>query len=159
MLDWLSGFPDFNLSLIFSMRSSWSEPQSAPCLTFADCIGLLHLWLQEYSLISVSTIWWCPRVGSSLVLLEVGISYDQCVLTLLAFPLLHFVLQAQTCLLLLVYLDFLLQIVTAAMELKDTCSLEKNLWDLGSILKSRDITVLRKVCIRRAMFFPVVMYE
>ena len=31
--------------------------------------------------------------------------------------------------------------------------------NLGSILKSRDITVPTVVCIPRAMFFPVVMYE
>ena len=35
----------FNLSLNFALRSSWSEPQSAPSLVFADCIELLHLWL------------------------------------------------------------------------------------------------------------------
>ena len=29
------------------------------------------------NLISVSTIWWCPRVESSLVLLEKGVCYDQ----------------------------------------------------------------------------------
>ena len=29
---------------------------------------------------------------------------------------------------------------------------------LGSILKSRDITLLTKVCLVRAMVFPVVMY-
>ena len=32
------------------------------------------------NLISVLTIWWCPCVESSLVLLEEGICYDQCVL-------------------------------------------------------------------------------
>ena len=31
-------------------------------------------------LISVLTIWWCPCVESSLVLLEEGVCYDQCVL-------------------------------------------------------------------------------
>ena len=41
--------------------------------------------------------------------------------------------------------------VTAAMRLKDTCSLD-------SILKSRDITLLTKVCLAKAMVFPVVMY-
>ena len=41
-------FPTFfNLSLNLSIRSSWSEPQSAPGLAFADCIELLHLWLTE----------------------------------------------------------------------------------------------------------------
>ena len=42
--------------------------------------------------------------------------------------------------------------VTAAMKLKDTCSLEEKL------LKSRDITLLTKVSVVKAMVFPVVMY-
>ena len=33
--------------LNLAIRSSWSEPQSAPSLVFADCIELLHLWLQR----------------------------------------------------------------------------------------------------------------
>ena len=37
----------FNLSLNLAIRSSWSEPKSAPGLVFADCIELLHLWLQR----------------------------------------------------------------------------------------------------------------
>ena len=45
-------------------------------------------------------------VESSLVLLEEGVCYDQCK-TLLAFALLHSVLQGQICLLLQVFLDFL----------------------------------------------------
>ena len=40
-------FTFFNLSLNLAIRSSWSEPQSAPGLVFADCIELLHLWLQR----------------------------------------------------------------------------------------------------------------
>ena len=56
------------------------------------------------------TIWWCPCVESSLVLLEKGICYDECILLakLVTFTLLHFVLQGQICLLLKVSLDFLL---------------------------------------------------
>ena len=42
--------------------------------------------------------------------------------------------------------------VTAPMKLKDTCSLEE------SILKSRDITLLTKVHINKAIFFSVVIY-
>ena len=34
----------------------------------------------------------------------------------------------------------------------------KAMTNLDSILKSRDITLLRKVCIVKAMVFPVVMY-
>ena len=50
-----------------------------------------------------------------------------------------------------------LQMVTAAMKLKDACSLEEKLWQTGSVLKSRDITLLTKVHIIKAMAFPVVM--
>ena len=63
------------------------------------------------NLISVLTIWWCPCVESSLVLLEEGVCYDQCVFLtklLLVFALLHSVFQGQICLLLQVILDFLL---------------------------------------------------
>ena len=48
---WMNGlvvFPTFfNLSLNLTIRSSWSEPQSASGLVFVDCIELLHLWLQR----------------------------------------------------------------------------------------------------------------
>ena len=36
---------------------------------------------------------------------------------------------------------------------------KKAMTNLDSILKSKDITLLTKVCIVRAMVFPVVMYE
>ena len=39
--------PFFNLSLNLAIRSSWSEPQSAPGLVFADYTEFLHLWLQR----------------------------------------------------------------------------------------------------------------
>ena len=66
-----------------------------------------------------------------------------------------------------------LQMVIAAMKLKDTYSLEGKLYEikrclllerkvmtnLDSILKSRDITLPTKVCLVKAMVFPVVMYE
>ena len=48
--------------------------------------------------------------------------------------------------------------VTAAMKLKDACSLEGVMTNLDSILKSRDITLSTKVCLVKAMVFPVVMY-
>ena len=51
-----------------------------------------------------------------------------------------------------------LQMVTAAMKLKDACSLEEKLTNLDSILKSRDITLLTKVHLVKAMVFPVVTY-
>ena len=48
-----------------------------------------------------------------------------------------------------------LQMVTTAMKLKDTYSLEES---YDCILKSRDITLPTKVCLVKAMVFPVVMY-
>ena len=51
-----------------------------------------------------------------------------------------------------------LQMVIAAMKLKDAYSLEGKLWQTYSILKSRDITLPTKVCLVKAMVFPVVMY-
>ena len=47
--------------------------------------------------------------------------------------------------------------VTAAMKLKDAFSLEKAMTNQDSILKSRDITLLTKVHLVKAMVFPVVM--
>ena len=44
-------------------------------------------------------------------------------------------------------------------EIKDTCSLRKSMTNLDSILKSRDITLPTKVCLVKAMVFPIVMYE
>ena len=52
-----------------------------------------------------------------------------------------------------------LQMVTAAMKLKDGCSLgKKAMTNLDSALKSRDATFPTKVCLVKAMVFPVVMY-
>ena len=52
-----------------------------------------------------------------------------------------------------------LQIVTAATDLKNTCSLEEKLWkNLDSVLKSRDITLLTKILLVKLIVFPVVMY-
>ena len=46
-----------------------------------------------------------------------------------------------------------LQMVTAAMKLKDACSLEEN---LDSILKSKDIALVTKTHLVKAVLFPVV---
>ena len=48
--------------------------------------------------------------------------------------------------------------VTAAMKLKDACSLEEVMTNLDSILKSRDITLPTKVLLVKVMVFPVVIY-
>ena len=52
-----------------------------------------------------------------------------------------------------------LQMMTAAMKLKDAYSLEEKLDNLDSIFKSKDITLLTKVRLVKAMVFPVVMYQ
>ena len=52
-----------------------------------------------------------------------------------------------------------LQMVIAAMKLKKRLLLgRKVMTNLDSILKSRDITLSTKVCLVKAMVFPVVMY-
>ena len=49
--------------------------------------------------------------------------------------------------------------VIAAMRLKDAYSLEgKVMTNLDNLLKSRDITLSKKVSLVKAMVFPVVMY-
>ena len=49
--------------------------------------------------------------------------------------------------------------VTAAMKLKDLLLERKAMTNLDSILKSKDITLSTKVCLVKAMVFPVVMYN
>ena len=51
-----------------------------------------------------------------------------------------------------------LQMVTAAMNVKDACSERKAMTNLDSILKSRDIALPTKVCLIKAVVFPVVIY-
>ena len=51
-----------------------------------------------------------------------------------------------------------LQMVTEAMKLRRLLLRRITLTNLDSILKSRDITLATKVCLVKAMVFPVVMY-
>ena len=51
-----------------------------------------------------------------------------------------------------------LQMVTAAMKKRCLLLGRKVMTNLDSILKSRDITLSTKICLAKAMFFPVVMY-
>ena len=51
----------------------------------------------------------------------------------------------------------LLQMMTAAMKVKDACSLEKSYNNPDSILNSRDITLPTKVHLVKDMVFLVVM--
>ena len=103
----------FSLSLNFAIRSSRSEPQSAPGLVFADFIELFHLWLQriynqsdfvvDHLVMSMCRVISCV-VGRGRLLWPLY-SLGK---TLLDFARLHFVLKGQTYLLLQVSLDFLL---------------------------------------------------
>ena len=52
-----------------------------------------------------------------------------------------------------------LQMVTAAMKLRHLLLVRKAMTNLGSVLRSRDITLLTKVHLVKAMVFPVVMYR
>ena len=49
--------------------------------------------------------------------------------------------------------------VIAAMKLKDLLLGRKAMINLDSIFRSRDITLLTKVHLVKAIVFPVVMYE
>ena len=48
--------------------------------------------------------------------------------------------------------------VTAVMKSEDICFGRKAMTDIDRVLKSRDITLLTKVHIVKAMVFPVVTY-
>ena len=84
------------------------------------------------------------------MLLEKGLCYDQCLLLaklLLAFALLHFVLQGQTCLLLQVSLDFLLQ------EARQGRILSRCLFNIFAeyIIGEGDGTPLQSSCLENPM--------
>ena len=51
-----------------------------------------------------------------------------------------------------------LRTMTAAMKLKDVLLGRKAMTNLDSMLKSRDFTFPIKICVVKAMIFPVVMY-
>ena len=51
-----------------------------------------------------------------------------------------------------------LQMVTTAMKLRHLLLGRKAMTNLDKILKSRDITLPTKVCLVKAMVFPIVMY-
>ena len=52
----------------------------------------------------------------------------------------------------------LLQMVTAAMKLRRLFFEREVMTNLDSVFQSRDITLSTKVCLVKAMVFPVVMY-
>ena len=52
-----------------------------------------------------------------------------------------------------------LQMVIAAIKVKDTLLGRKVMTNLDSIFKSKHITLPTKVCLVNAMVFPIVMYD
>ena len=58
----------------------WATVSSWPCLCWLYRASPSLAAKNIINLILVLTIWWCPCVESSLVLLEEGVCYDQCVL-------------------------------------------------------------------------------
>ena len=60
--------------MIWAIVSSWS------CFCWLYRVSPFLAAKSIINLILVLTIWWCPCVESSLVLLEEGVCYDQCVL-------------------------------------------------------------------------------
>jgi len=57
-----------------------------------------------------------------------------------------------------IFLGSKITMVTTAMKLRHLLLGRKAMTNLSSILKSRDITLLTKVRLVKAMVFPVVMY-
>ena len=119
--------------MIWATVSSWSSfcwpYRASPSLAAKNIINL----------ISILTIWWFPCVESSLVLLEEGVCYDQCIFLtkLLVFALLHSVLQGQICLLLQVFLEtfFWKYVWLAEKKEKTTYLSEKKKTSWSSLMK------------------------
>ena len=114
----------FNLSEFCNKQFMiWATVSSRSCFCWLYRASLSLTTKNIIDLFSVLTIWWCPCVELSLVLLEEGFfCYDQCILLakLLAFALLHFVLQGQTCLLLQVSLAFFFNLFFQSPVMKRT---------------------------------------
>ena len=104
--EWPSGFPHFlQFKSEFGNKDFliWATVSSRSCFCWLYRASPSLPAKHRINLISVWTIWWCTCVEPSLVLLEEGLCYDQCILLakrLLIFAILQFVLQGQMCLLL-----------------------------------------------------------
>ena len=135
--------------MIWATVNSWScfcwLYRASPSLAAKNIINL----------ISVSTIGSCPCIESSLVLLEEGVCYDQCI----------FLAKKTDGETVETVSDFILggSKITAdgncSHEIKRCLLLgRKVMSNLDSIFKSRDITLPTKFHLVKAMVFPVVMY-
>ena len=80
---WSSGFPyflQFKSELGNKELMIWATVSSQSCFCRLYRASPSLATKNIINLISVLTIWWCPCVQSSLVLLEEGVCYDQCIL-------------------------------------------------------------------------------
>ena len=76
-------FPTFfNLCLNLAIRKFiiWATVSTQCCFCWLDRASPSLTAKNKINLISVLTNWWCPCLESSLVLLEKGVCYDQCIL-------------------------------------------------------------------------------
>ena len=110
---WSSGFPYFlQFQSEFGNKEFmiWATVSSRSCFCWLYRASPFLAAKNIINLISVLTIWWCPCIVFSCVVGKGCLLWPVHSLgkTLLAFALLHFVLQGQICLLLQVSLDFLL---------------------------------------------------
>ena len=147
----------------------WATVSSQSCFCWQHRASLSLAAKNIINLISVLTIWWCPCVESSLVLLEEGVCYDQCILLaklsirktkiMASGPITSWEIDGET------VSDFIF--LGSKITADGDCSHEikrhlllgrKVMTNLDSIFKSRDITLSTWVCLVKAMVFPAVMY-
>ena len=80
--EWSSGFPHFvQFQSEFGNKEFmiWATVSSQSCFCWLYRASPSLAAKDIISLTLVLTIWWCPCVESSLVLLEEGVCYDQCI--------------------------------------------------------------------------------
>ena len=81
ILEWSSGFPyflQFKSEFCNKKFMIWAIVSSRSCFCWLYRASPSLATKNTVNLILVLTIWWCPCVESSLVLLEEGVCYNQC---------------------------------------------------------------------------------
>ena len=82
LTEWSSDFPYFlQFKSEFGDKEFmiWATVSSQSCFCWLCRVSPSLAAKNIINLISVLTIWWCPCVESSFVLLEEGVCYDQCI--------------------------------------------------------------------------------
>ena len=82
MPEWSSGFPyflQFKSEFCNKEFMTWATVSSQSCFCWLYGASPSLAAKNIVILILVLTIWWCPCIESSLVLLEEGVCYDQCI--------------------------------------------------------------------------------